>query len=107
VPVDAAAAVQVSGTWRSQWTGPHGYIPCVLALEQQGNTVTGSYKSTNGPSGRLTGTLVGNELRASWAEDDGQAGQLRFVFAAAGNHFEGTWGHDESEDDGGVWDGTR
>ncbi len=107
IPVDPAAAVSVAGTWRTQWGAPRGFFDCSLVLEQQGDVVTGSYTSTNNPSGRLTGRLVGNELRASFVEADGLRGSARFVFDASGRGFQGTWGRGESDDDGGIWEGSR
>jgi hypothetical protein len=110
-PVSSAAVPDLSGTWNSQWG--EDYI-AVIFMKQEGERVTGTYTTTARTEegagtieGSLEGRLVGNELRGAWEEGGNRFGRFRFVFAADGKAYEGTWGRKELEDDGGVWTGTR
>jgi hypothetical protein len=89
------------------------------------NGLTGSYKPSDGSingvvkvswSGEpvlqnmsaISGTVTGNVLRFTWAEDGGR-GAGRFTLSSDGESFEGTFSRTNNPDDtsGGTWNGTR
>ncbi|MDP1824086.1 MAG: hypothetical protein Q8L48_12615 [Archangium sp.] len=112
IPVSSAAVPDLSGTWNSRWG--EDYV-AVLFVKQEGERVTATYTTTarleQGVEGTIEGSfegrLAGNELRGTWEEGGARFGRFRFVFAADGRAFEGTWGRKELEDDGGTWNGAR
>lgn len=59
-------------------------------------------------AGSITGTVEGNVLRFTWAQDSGR-GAGRFVLSADGESFQGTYSRTNNPDDtsGGTWNGTR
>jgi hypothetical protein len=56
----------------------------------------------------IKGTMTGNVLRFTWAEDGG-GGAGRFTISSDGESFEGTFSRTNNPDDtsGGTWNGTR
>lgn len=101
----AYATADVSGPWVSYWGGTQ---VCNLQLQQNGNSVTGSYTTTGAPSGSIAGTLdANNVLTGTWSDQGGGGGMMRLAFSPDGRAFEGTWGSGESSTNGGSWTGNR
>ena len=102
-----ALAVDVSGTWDSNWGK--------MTLRQSGNEVTGTYATNNG---KIFGTLNGNVLEGVWTQRSASRkcsteshgsrywGRIRFVFDQNGR-FSGNWGYCNGEPASGGWSGTR
>lgn len=88
---------QISGSWDTNYG--------VITFSQTGNVVTGSY--TGNDPGKLTGTLSGMTLYFKWIGENGAHGKGVFVFADDGGSFEGSWGYNDSDNDGGEWNGSR
>lgn len=83
-----------SGTWESQWRGGGA----VLFLEQEGDTVTGSYPLLDG---ELEGTVSGRVLEGVWWEASGRQGGFVFAKSEDGSSFSGRF------DSGEWWTGNR
>lgn len=102
-----ALAVDVSGTWNSNWGK--------MTLKQSGSEVTGTYATNNG---KIFGTLNGNVLEGVWTQSSASRkcstesygsrywGRIRFVFDQGGR-FSGNWGYCNDEPKSGGWSGTR
>jgi len=100
------APVAVEGVWSTRWTVKSTVSDTSLSLTQKGSAVTGVYTTHETANGQLSGELRGNELTGEWWED-ALHGRFRFVFDATGTRFEGTWGLNDFDDSGGLWDGSR
>jgi hypothetical protein len=126
--------VSFSGTWNTV-TDKGKTIVMTLRLERSDSSVvtgsysvnglTGSYKPSDGSingfvkvswsaepvlqnMSSIRGTVTGNVLRFTWAEDGG-GGAGRFTLSSDGESFEGTFSRTNNPDDtsGGTWNGTR
>lgn len=76
----------VRGLWNVASSGV-AFTNAILDLQQQGQTVTGSYKS-----GHLQGTLPrGSQMLSGTWRDSRRTGEFAFKFAADGKSFQGTW----------------
>jgi len=86
--------VNVTGTYTSNWDQ--------VKLVQEGTRVTGTYVCCGG--GTITGRIVeGRVLKFHWSEPRG-AGEGEGVWTIEQNgRLDGTWGHGQSESDGGPW----
>ncbi len=82
----------VTGRYQSNWDD--------VRLHQRGSHVTGTYVCCGG--GTLDGEITGHTLHYRWHEPRG-AGDGRGVWTIDGDHLDGTWGHGNSESDGGPW----
>ncbi|HJZ84774.1 MAG TPA: hypothetical protein VKN99_06355 [Polyangia bacterium] len=72
-----------------------------MSLHQQGTKVWGT---VNYRDGALEGTLDGDVLRFQWHQrENRQHGRGYLQMSADGQHLEGRWGYDTSDDDGGRW----
>ena len=73
-----------------------------MTLQQNGTTVTGTYKHANG---RIEGTINGNTMTGWWYQSNGK-GRFTFVFNSDFSAFTGKWGYDNAEPSS-VWNGKR
>jgi len=71
------------------WTGTWDTTFDKLYLVQDGKDVTGYYEHD---SGKLSGSVNGNQLVGTWHESGNDTGQLRFVMSMDGKAFSGNWG---------------
>jgi hypothetical protein len=80
------AQLHVNGLWEIASSGG-AFSGNVLQLEQQGQTITGSFKD-----GRLQGTLArgSSSLSGTWRDARG-TGVVGLKFTSNGMHFQGTW----------------
>jgi small-conductance mechanosensitive channel len=83
-----------TGTWQSKWRGSGA----LLHLQQDGDTVTGSYPLYEG---RIEGTVRGRALEGRWDEASGRSGEFLFSLSPDGYDFMGRF------DGGEWWTGTR
>jgi hypothetical protein len=106
------------GTWAGIWFSTWGE----MSLSLQGSSVVGEFcNEEDNRYGRLEGTAQGNVFTFHWMTTDVTmagsprtsegSGIVQFSFLAAGEaqqgHFEGTWGFEESNADGGPLRGDR
>ncbi len=93
--------------WAGTWRTTRG----TLELVQDGAKVIGSFTFTvagQEHTGIVIGTPKGNRLEFKWSLEKGtDKGQGRFVLAANGSKFSGTFGNDLSCTDAGKWSGLR
>jgi len=111
----ATKPVSVTNSWKTYTPGPPssfagtwdtklGFRETRLAINQNGNKVTGIYPDQNGS---IEGTVLEKVLRFTWRSDAGSgSGQLRI--STSGESFIG-WFNKGSDPDveGTVWEGTR
>lgn len=69
----------VSGNYTPSVFGP------VLVLEEQGNTVSGTFTD-----GKIEGTMDGRVMKGQWSDSTGK-GDIEFTFSADGTSFTGKW----------------
>ncbi len=99
-----AAPKPPRAAWAGRFRTDYGLL--VLSTTESGQ-VTGTYSyGTPAVHGRLHGDAEGDRLRFEWIEPNG-GGRGVFDLAEDGASFEGRWGSGASEDDGGVWNGSR
>jgi hypothetical protein len=106
------------GTWAGIWFTNWGE----MSISTQGSSVVGEFcQEDRNRYGRLEGTANGDVLTLHWITNDVTMGGaqrqtegsaiVQFSFVQAGEnrgmHFEGTWGYDRSNADGGSLDGDR
>jgi hypothetical protein len=73
-----------------------------VRLVQRGTLVEGEYVCCGG--GRLEGRIDGRVIRFYWVESERKAdGHGVWRVVGTGSELLGTWGSDQSEDDGGEW----
>lgn len=98
------AAVNVSGSWSTQFAG----AAATVTLTQVRGHVLGTY--VNSPPllpGAMAGVMRGNTLTGRWT-DAASSGGFTLVFSPDGNAFAGTWGRSVgSTRSGGPWVGRR
>ena len=99
--------------WEGDWDTTFADETPSLTLYRDGNNVTGEYEYGVW-YGYIDGTLSedGYTLTGTWDEYhtsgwDAGWGSFEWVLGAELNSFTGTWGLDESADDGGYWNGVR
>lgn len=97
VSLSAAENLSFSGQWETNW-GP-------LEMVQDGRSVTGTYAGQY--PGSLKGTVEGNRLDFEWKGDNGDSGFGYFELSEDGNAISGEWGSEDSNNDGGEWNGKR
>jgi hypothetical protein len=85
-------AIDVSGRYDSTYAE--------VRLAQHGALIDGEYACCGG--GTIGGKIVGKTIHYHWAGADGTEGNGVWTVTSPG-HLRGTWGTDESEDDGGEW----
>ena len=80
------AQLHVNGLWEIASSGG-AFSGNVLKIEQQGQTITGSFKN-----GRLQATLMrgSSSLSGTWRDAHG-TGDVAIKFTSDGMHFQGTW----------------
>jgi len=103
-----------AGIWFSNWGE--------MSLSTQGSSIVGQFcQEDRNRYGRLEGSAQGNVLTLHWITNDvtmsGSSRQtegsaiVQFSFVEAGenrtSHFEGTWGYQNSNADGGILRGDR
>jgi hypothetical protein len=85
--------VNVTGDYTSNWDEVH--------LVQDGDRITGTYVCCGG--GTLKGRIIeGRIIKFEWDEPRG-AGHGAGIWTIKGNTLEGSWGHGQSNNDGGPW----
>ena len=90
------------------WTGTWSTTFNAMHLTQSGSTVTGTYEWD---SGRITGTVSGNQFSGRWSEapsyaEPSDAGRFVYTMSADCKSFTGTWGYGDAST-GSSWNGTR
>lgn len=88
-----APAVDVAGVYTSNYGE--------VRLRQYGAYVEGEYVCCGG--GRIDGKITGKVLRYHWEGADGSGGGYGVWTVVDRRTLRGTWGSDESDDDGGEW----
>lgn len=73
-----------------------------LTLQQNGTSVTGTYKHANG---RIEGTLSGNTMTGWWYQSNAK-GRFSFVFNSDLSGFTGKWSYNEA-DPVNAWNGKK
>ena len=91
------AGPDFSGSWDTNWGR--------IELTQRGNKVMGHY--TGQYTGIIDGTVTGSRLNFTWSQSNGQYGKGYFDISPDGATISGSWGAQESDSDGGEWNGTR
>ena len=95
------------GIWATSLTKP-------ITMNQNQNSVTGTYINSLGTPGKLSGTLSNNDytLKGTWIEGSSQ-GPFEFDMTDM-NHFKGWWGNSlsdlaskKSANPSGIWNGSR
>ncbi len=86
-----------TGVWNTNW-GP-------MKMTQKGSQVMGHY--TGQFKGIIDGTVSGNRLDFTWSQPNGEHGRGYFIISGDGNSFDGAWGMNDSDSDGGCWTGAR
>lgn len=76
-----------------------------VIFERNDQTVSGEYTYGLG-AGKISGILESNRLYFQWQEG-GSYGQGLFETTSDVDRFEGTWGYEQSRDNGGWWTGQR
>src|SRR5690349_10312001 len=91
--VASAPRINVTGDYTSNWDEVH--------LVQEGDRIHGTYVCCGG--GTLDGRIIeGRIIKYEWDEPRG-AGHGAGIWTIKGNTLEGTWGHGQSDSDGGPW----
>ena len=80
-------------------------VAIAVRFERNDQTVSGEYTYGLG-AGRINGILENNRLYFQWREG-GSYGRGIFEATPDGNRFKGTWGYEQSRDNGGWWNGQR
>lgn len=89
-----------AGTWDTKL----GFRDTRLAINQDGNRVTGRYPDQNGS---IEGTVLEKILRFTWTSDAG-SGSGRFYISTSGESFSGWFNTGNDPDvEGTRWEGTR
>lgn len=102
---DLAALPVFHGTYEGQIALPDGNLPIRTVLRRDGTRVTGKYYYGNG-EGQLIGLIENDTLVFRWTEGQWE-GLGQFQAADGGMSFTGSWGMNQSTDDGGSWNGNR
>ncbi len=101
------ASVRLSGCqgFAGKWDGgSYG----IMTLTQNGNSVSGSYewKGTQSIGGTVRGSVLrGKYYQPNYPEDRYKSGSIKFMLAADGNSWSGTW-TDRNGNHAGTWSGT-
>ncbi|HUS32333.1 MAG TPA: hypothetical protein VMZ53_27725 [Kofleriaceae bacterium] len=89
----ASARVDVTGDYASNWDDVH--------LVQEGDRIHGTYVCCGG--GTIEGRIIeGRIIKFEWDEPRG-AGHGAGIWTIKGSTLQGTWGHAQSNSDGGPW----
>lgn len=93
-----------TGTWDATAQG----ASYEMTLDHDGNTVTGSYTSSDGSSGTIDGRVRNGVLRFSWEQADGLGGTGKFALSEDANSFRGSFSLGDNPDvNEGSWNGRR
>ena len=91
-PPKKKAPIAVAGVYSSTYDE--------VRLDQHGSIITGEYACCGG--GSIEGRITGRVIKYHWRGEDGTEGNGVWTVVAPGV-LRGTWGSDDSEDDGGEW----
>lgn len=80
-------------------------VKITVRFERNNQKVYGEYTYGLG-AGKINGILENNRLYFQWREG-ASFGHGLFQASQDGNQFEGTWGYEQSRDNGGRWTGKR
>ena len=95
-----------SGLYEGAFSGGGGAgVKITVRFERNNKRVTGEYTYGLG-AGKIDGIVENNRLYFQWREGTSY-GQGLFEASQDGNQFEGTWGYEQSRDNGGRWTGKR
>ena len=107
-PDVSVAGPSFAGAWDTVTSGGGSYR---MLLQQSGGQVSGSYEPS---SGTIAGTSIaraadgGSVITFTWTERAGSSGAGRFVLAADGQSFTGSWSASADPNMiSGTWSGTR
>jgi hypothetical protein len=78
-------------------------IPIRVVLQRKGDMVVGNYTYALF-AGKVRGVVEDRTIYLDWTER-GVRGKAKFKLNEDGKSFTGTWGNDESRDNGGSWSG--
>ncbi|MBU1053126.1 MAG: M48 family metalloprotease [Proteobacteria bacterium] len=95
-----------SGQYKGEFTiGNNAGVEISMRFERSGQKVTGTYTYGLG-AGKIKGIVENNLLNFQWQEGDSY-GQGLFKTSKDGDQFNGTWGYNQSSNNGGNWSGRR
>jgi hypothetical protein len=86
-------------------SGGRAGVKITVRFERNNQKVSGEYAYGLG-AGKIQGIVENNHLYYQWREGTSY-GQGLFKASPDGNQFEGTWGYEQSRDNGGRWMGKR
>jgi hypothetical protein len=95
-----------TGRWKAVADG----VSYSMSLTQTPKgAVTGQFSGSDGSAGNINGSVSGNTLRFRWVQSsDSQRGAGKFVLAADGRSFTGSYSFSDNPDAvEGSWNGTR
>ena len=95
-PTPLPDGIRFDGHWDSNWGA--------MDLEQDGQSVRGSYKYENG---KIRGEIEGDILTFQWRQANNQTGRGWMQLSQDGTTIKGRWGYGEDEENGGEWKATR
>jgi hypothetical protein len=98
------------GGFGGDWNADADGVAYKLHLDQVGSVVKGGFTATDGSKGTILGNVSGKTLRFAWVQtNDGQTGSGKFVLAADGRSFSGSYNFQPGNFDKaeGQWNGTR
>lgn len=103
---DSRSGQPFSGLYKGAFSSGGGAtVNITVRFERNNQKVYGEYTYGLG-AGKINGIIEKNRLYFQWREG-GSHGQGLFKASPDGNHFEGTWGYEQSRDNGGRWTGKR
>ena len=100
-------SIPFSGTYKGKITSeanPDG-VEIIVVLRRNQNYISGSY-SYFVVKGMLRGVIQDERLYFEWSDAE-TSGRGVFHSTENGTGFRGTWGLQDSQDNGGVWEGSR
>lgn len=104
-PPQVATGAPFHGTYVGEFSDGTASLPMKTVLRRQGDQVMGEYYYGGG-AGRIVGLVQDRVLYYQWLEG-GASGYGYLIAAEDGSSLDGRWGHGESMDDGGTWNGAK
>ncbi len=102
----AAQEADLTGTWNLEVVTGQGSGNPTMVLEQNGNTITGTYESALLGNAEVSGTLEGNEFTISFTVNaQGQSAPVTYTGTVEGDSMSGQF--DLAGMAGGPFTGTR
>lgn len=95
----AAEGTKVAGKWQFAIDTPHGNMPGVLTVEQDGNKLTGNCDLTNMGVAKMTGSIDGKKVSMKF---DMHGNPLALTGTIEGDKMSGS-----TDPAGGTWKATK